>query len=373
MHIENPCVSDPLFRTWAVAFVALAVVAQIGCTTNGESSRGEHVDSTSEAVTKDCDGADSGVYGVDVFDGQGTIDWTRVRAGDSADGGIGDGGLGTNGKAFAFIKATQGNYTTESTFATNWSHAKTAGVLRSAYHFFDASRDGAAQAAYFLGVVGADMGELPAMLDIECPTAATKGASQSNCEYAGNSGFPADGGIAALPAQVFAWLDAVEKATGKKPIVYSYVSWFASTDFTDAKLASYPLFISNTSTACPTVPSPWASVTFWQYQTVGGVSPGISGDCDLDRWMGTQATLNTFAFGAADSGTDAGPVIVPDAGAPVVDAGEPPPGLVAGASASGDGGCSCDNGGSSHENVPGDLMLGIGAASILTRRRRAQP
>jgi lysozyme len=343
------------------------VPTQIGCTSSGdgESSRRENVGSTSQALTKDCDGADSGVYGVDVFDGQGTIDWVSAKSGTLADGGQG------NPQVFAFIKATQGDYTTESTFNENWTNAKSAGILRSAYHFFDGAKDGVAQANYFLGVVGSDFGELPAMLDIECPTADTKGASQTDCEgFAGASGFPTDGGIPELRTEVFAWLDAVEAATGKKPIVYSYVSWFESTGLTDTKLANYPLYISNIDTDCPDVPAPWTTVTFWQYQTTGGIAPGIKGDCDLDRWMGNSSSLQTFAFGAPDAGSDAGKATFPDAGN-VSDGGSdgsinpetaPPPG---------DSGCGCVTAGSAHENdVPGVIALGVLGAAIARRRRK---
>src|SRR5665213_1207288 len=55
------------------AIAVMAIATLTGCSTSrdGEPSR-ENVESTSEAVTpKDCDGADSGVYGIDVFDGQG--------------------------------------------------------------------------------------------------------------------------------------------------------------------------------------------------------------------------------------------------------------------------------------------------------------
>jgi lysozyme len=350
--------------------LAAAAAAQIGCSTRneGESSRGETIGTTSQAYTKDCDGADSGVYGVDVYDGTGVIDWARAKAGNAPDGGLGD---GTNGETFAFIKATQGDYTTESTFADNWANAKKAGILRSAYHFFDGADDGVAQANYFLSVVGSDFGELPAMLDIECPTADTKAGSQSNCEgFSGASGFPTDGGIPALQAEVLAWLDTVEKATGRKPIVYSYVSWFDSTGVTDPKLADYPLFISNIETSCPDIPAPWTAVTFWQYQTTGGTAPGIDGDCDLDRWMGNLASLQTFAFGTPDAGptqTDAGKAAFPDAGNVETDAGSSttnPDGAPPS-----DGGCGCIAAGSHRENVPGVIALGILGAAIARRRR----
>lgn len=350
----------------ASVFVASIVATQVGCTAgDGESSRNENVGATSQAYTKDCDGgADSSVYGVDVFDGQGNIDWDAAAAGTLADGGQG------NRQTFAFIKATQGDYTTESTFADNWKNAKSAGILRSAYHFFDGAKDGVAQANYFLGVVGPDHGELPAMLDIECPTADTKGASQSNCEgFAGASGFPTDGGIPALRDEVFAWLDAVEKATGKKPIVYSYVSWFDSTGVNDAKLADYPLFISNIATSCPDIPTPWTTVTFWQYQTTGGIAPGIKGDCDLDRWMGDALSLQTFAFGAPDAGptqTDAGKATFPDASVTTADSGAP---TNSESPSADDSGCGCVAAGSHHENAPMLIVLGMLGLAIARRRR----
>src|SRR4029077_20971911 len=83
------------------------------------------------------------------------VNWTSV---------LGD------GRHFAFIKATQGNYYTSPSFASQYAGAKTAGVYRSAYHFFDPTIDGITQANYFLGVVGTvEADDLPPMLDVECP------------------------------------------------------------------------------------------------------------------------------------------------------------------------------------------------------------
>src|SRR5207248_2551754 len=115
---------------------------------------------------------------------------------------------------------TQGDYYTSKTFATDWANAKGAGVLRSAYHFFDPTVDGVAQANHFLAQLGADQGELPAMLDLECPVSSSQAvASQPNntcCEYgtawsgntctAGNSGWaPA----ATIVQRALDWLNTV--------------------------------------------------------------------------------------------------------------------------------------------------------------------
>ena len=107
------------------------------------------------------------VEGVDVYAGTGTIDWTKVKAA---------------GRDFAFIKATQGDYNKQSKFAANWANSLAAGVMRSPYHFFDATIDGVAQANCFLArghrrAGGLQPGDLPPMLDIECPTSSSQSAS----------------------------------------------------------------------------------------------------------------------------------------------------------------------------------------------------
>src|SRR3954468_18448069 len=119
-----------------------------GCIADPQGS-GEHTDNQDDAITG-CTGA-AVVEGVDVSDGQGTIDWKAAKGA----------GLG-----FAVIKATQGTYNTQKTFASNWSNAKAAGLVRAAYHFFDPTQDGVAQAQHFLSVVGPlGPGDLPPMLD----------------------------------------------------------------------------------------------------------------------------------------------------------------------------------------------------------------
>jgi lysozyme len=105
------------------------------------------------------------VQGIDVYDGQGDVDWDAVAG---------------QGLGFAVIKATQGTYDEQATFAKNWAEARRVGLLRSAYHFFDPTEDGVAQADHFLAVVGAPApGDLPATVDLECPD------GDPNCLYPG--------------------------------------------------------------------------------------------------------------------------------------------------------------------------------------------
>ena len=236
--------------------------------------------------------------GVDIYDGTGTIDWAMVKGA---------------GRDFAFIKATQGDYNKQTKFGANWTNAKAAGIRRSAYHFFDPTKDGVAQANFFLAALAAQgglvPGDLPPMLDIECPTSSSQTGSSANCEFTGNSGWVPS---AMLKQRVFDWLDTVEAATGTKAYIYSYVSWFAAVGMTDARLADYPLYIASYN-SCATIPAPWTSAVFWQYSATTKVA-GIATAGDVDRFFGTLDDLDGMAIqppvdaGVVDAGTGDAPL-----------------------------------------------------------------
>ena len=314
-------------RRWVLFALVLPVW---GCTGPDEQS-------ISQAVTCPTD-----IEGVDVYTGTGTIDWTKVKA---------------DGRDFAFIKATQGNYNMQSTptassFATNWAASKAAGVLRSPYHFFDGTIDGVTQANYFLDNVtmagGLQVGDLPPMLDIECPTSSSQSTSMTqdpNCEYTGNSGWVDS---ATLAQRIFDWLDTVHTATGTTPILYSYVSWFASVAVTDPRLANYPLYIASYN-ACPTIPAPWTAATFWQYSASTQVN-GIAQPGDVDRFFGSAADLNALTIQPPMA--DAGVQEAPDA-----ETMNPPP--------PGSAGCGCRGAGS-----PAEWSVGAFVLLLVLRRRK---
>ncbi len=259
----------------------------------GRPDDGDPAGFVTEAYTTECPPAT--VEGVDVYDGQGNIDWAQVKAA---------------GRQFAIMKATQGDYNHQATFAANWKNARAAGVLRSPYHFFDPSKDGVTQANLFLADLeqagGLLPGDLPPMLDIECPVSSnqTTANAQDNvgCEYctskvnghcvAGDSGWAPP---ATMYQRMWDWIHTVEAATGRKPMLYSYPAWFADVGFTDKNLAQYPLFIATLGN-CAAVPAPWTSAVVWQYSWTGTVA-GIPKQVDLDRFMGTLADLQAFADG----------------------------------------------------------------------------
>lgn len=326
-----------------------------------------------EPLTRVCPAAV--VEGIDVSSYQGEVAFDAVASA---------------GRGFAFVKATQGTYHVQSTLAATWQHARAAGVLRGAYHFFDPTEDGVTQANAFLAAVdaagGMVPGDLPPMLDLECPTAAKESAAAANCLYAGASGWVP---LAALRARVFDWMRVVEAAVGRKPIVYSYASWFDAVGFTDAALRGHPLFVASIA-SCPSVPAPWSAPTFWQYSFAGTV-PGVRGDVDLDRFVGTPAQLRLLTLpvpnAPSNDGADAG-----DAGAastPAYDAGtsssatSPPPTMAApsavvpaadGNLEGGGDGCNVhsNSGAPSERSTAFALLMAISLAvgSIARRRHR---
>jgi MYXO-CTERM domain-containing protein len=265
-----------LGRLGLVASIALAACGPEG------SLPPEELGTAEEASTTVCPPVT--VEGLDVSAGQGTIDWVKVKA---------------SGREFAMIKATQGDYYTSSHWQDHWDGAKAAGLLRSAYHFFDPSVDAVAQAQHFLTVVGPlGPGDLPPMLDIECPTSSNQSTTQPNCEYGGsnpNSGWAPP---AVLNQRIHSFLDYVEQQTGKTPLIYSYNYWFQDSGADTTTLHGYPLVISwPTMNSCYKVGlgNDFTSAAFWQWSVGGTPCPGVNTPVDLDRFNGSLDDLKLLA------------------------------------------------------------------------------
>lgn len=197
--------------------------------------------------------------------GDAPIDWAAVKAG---------------GQSFAFVKATEGATYTNPYFAGDWTGTRAAGLYRGAYHYArpDAGvGDALAEATHFATVLGEinSPGDLPPVLDIED-----------------------DGGLA--PAVLAEWtltfLTAVQAATGRTPIVYTYPSFWANRMGGSAAFTGYPLWIAHYGAATPTI-NPWPRWTFWQHSSTGTVPgiPTVEGT-DLNRFNGTAAELARLAL-----------------------------------------------------------------------------
>jgi lysozyme len=201
---------------------------------------------------------DQTIDGIDVSHWQGAIDWRAVRGG---------------GIDFAFIKATEGGTYTDPKFATNWAAAADAGITRGAYHYFRPNVDAVKQAEHFLRVTRLGPGDLPAVLDVET-----------------SDGLAGD----ALLRAIRGWLETVERATGKRPIVYTYPDFWNR--YVSASPGPYALWIASYGRDQPLMPIGWSDWTFWQSSATGRV-PGIQGDVDLDHFRGGSAELAALVRG----------------------------------------------------------------------------
>jgi lysozyme len=216
--------------------------------------------------------------GVDVSVYDGTVDWTQVKA---------------SGRAFAIAKASEGATLQDGQFSTNWPAMKSAGVVRSAYHFFHCDSSPTAQATFFLGVMGAlEPGDLPPSLDFEDTTTCTPAAGIS---------------------MAIEWLDAVASATGTLPILYTSVNVLSSFQNTQSLAGHAQLWVASRGVTCPDLPAPFTAWSFWQY-SLTGTAPGLpnsNGMADLDEFNGDQGALLGLTVGGspadASTGADAGP------------------------------------------------------------------
>ena len=256
----------------------LIVAAQLaGCARDGRSHPGSNY-ILPASQTDACSGPT--VTGIDVSSaGQGQIDWTQVPGA---------------GVGFAYIKASQGTYYLDDQFAANWAGAKANGVLRGAYHFFDPTDDGTAQANDFLGAMGTLLqGDLPPALDIECP--------DTDPECLGFSGGSGDASAATIYAEASAFLSTVAAATGRTPVVYTYGSYFSDNGVDSTSLGSDWLWLAGYIDCTDlSMPAGWSVPVIWQNSDSGNVA-GV-GAVDMDTFFGTPVDLAAFSSDAATGG-----------------------------------------------------------------------
>jgi GH25 family lysozyme M1 (1,4-beta-N-acetylmuramidase) len=198
------------------------------------------------------------VDGIDVSKFQGDIDWQQVKA---------------SGIEYAFIRVSDGLNFPDNKFQQNWDGSKQAGVLRGAYQFFRPTQDPIAQADMFLAAMGElEPGDLPPVIDVEDDDGASP---------------------ATIATNVGLWLDRVESATGRQPIIYT--GKFFWNDFVQTnEFAEYPLWIAQYGPVCPDLPTAWTDWLFFQTSASGSI-PGIVGDVDTDLFNGSLADLLAYA------------------------------------------------------------------------------
>jgi len=200
---------------------------------------------------------------IDISHFNGSPDWTTVRA-----GGI----LGV------IHKATQGSSWVDPTFAAARTAVPAAGLLWGAYHFGTGDEEGSAQGQFFLDTVKPDAHTL-CVIDFE----------------------PNPSGTQMSLDHLFGWIETVQAATGRPPLVYGGNSLLfpAIGSSTHPTLAACPLWVAEyNSLPEPTgIPAQiWKTWALWQYSESGTVE-GITGNVDRSRFNGTEEALTAWWTG----------------------------------------------------------------------------
>lgn len=201
--------------------------------------------------------------GMDVSKWQGNVDWASWWS---------------QGKRFAYAKATEGTSYQNSYFAQQYNGSYNVGMIRGSYHFaLPDNSSGTSQADYFVdhgGGWSADGKTLPGVLDIEYnPYGATcYGLSQSS-----------------MRSWIAAFTSRYKARTGRDAVIYSTTSWWTTCTGNTSQFASTnPLWIARYSSTVGTLPAGWSYYTFWQYTD----SP-----LDQDWFNGDLTRLKALALG----------------------------------------------------------------------------
>jgi lysozyme len=198
------------------------------------------------------------IHGIDVSKYQENISWESVKEMKVRDVQLG----------FVFIKATEGIENTDPQFKRNWKKSKQAGMIRGAYHFFLATKDGKEQAENFISMVDLDEGDLPPVVDIE----QTYGVNP-----------------AVIKKELKEWLDVIEYYYGAKPIIYTGVDFYSR--YLGKDFNSYPLWAAHYyQYDTPRIDRNW---NFWQHSEEGRVN-GILSKVDFNVFNGDSLQFRSI-------------------------------------------------------------------------------
>lgn len=176
--------------------------------------------------------------GIDIYSGQGNVDFNQVKAA---------------GVEIVYIKATEGVTYTDPTYRDFYNKAKAAGLKVGFYHFLRANNP-VAEAQHFLSVIGSLPVECKYAIDIEVPL------GQSAAQILNNVN------------QFATYL----KQQGKDVVVYTYSSFFK--EYLGG--LNLPLWIAEYGVSRPNINVQYCG---FQHSETGSV-PGISGNVDLDEF-----------------------------------------------------------------------------------------
>ena len=192
------------------------------------------------------------VFGVDVSNYQGEVDWQRLEE---------------QGVQFAYIKATEGSGYVDESARRNIEDSAQTGVKRSCYHFFSFDSSGHTQAQNFINTVPRESIDMPPVVDIEYY--ADKIYNKPTVDEAEEILLPL--------------LDELEAYYGVKPVIYTTMPVYFR--YVRKICGEYPLWIR-----CKQTEPEFADWTFWQYDDHGELE-GCYGDekyIDFNVYCGSE-------------------------------------------------------------------------------------
>lgn len=211
--------------------------------------------------------------------------------------------------SFAYLKATQGALFRDNKFDNNWSAlGEHPTIMRGAYHFLSAKNDPIDQAKNFLAKVGTIRSkDLPPCLDIEWDVVTVDGEQRDSW-----SDLPPED----IVDRALKWLDHVEQATGRTPIIYTSFAWWKNRIKEDktALFHRYHIWIADYSAKGlgeekPSIMSgkDWK---IWQFTEKGILADGIPGNVDANIFKGSLDDFRqTFGVSLASTAPNSTPNI----------------------------------------------------------------
>jgi lysozyme len=191
---------------------------------------------------------------VDVFEGNGAVDWARVKAA---------------GYAGAIHKATQ--YRVDRFFADHHASIPVAGLHHGCYHFMTPDTAPALQANLYLNTLGWRPGEFGWVIDYERTNGVLPGVAWLSTLL-----------NALPPGPVLLYGNKWDLATLGPTFNGRVKVWVADYGVNDGTPHGDPAAM-RAATQFPV-----ADVVLWQFTSRGRVD-GISGDVDVSMWLGTDA------------------------------------------------------------------------------------
>lgn len=194
------------------------------------------------------------IFGIDVSQYQGTIDWDNVEAIEEQ-----------FELKFVVVRATAGSNKVDFKFKKNWKNLTESMYIQGAYHYYRPDENSIDQANNFIKNVKLRKGHLPPILDIE---KMPKGQSMDK-----------------LKEGLQNWLTIIEKHYGVKPIIYTGEKYYE--DFLQEDFPNYQFWIANYN--------PWkekieADYLMWQF-TEKAQLHGINELVDVNVFNGNVEDL----------------------------------------------------------------------------------